>query len=55
MIGILYLVSCPVVSSTLHFGRRSIGVITKIDIMDQGTDAVKMLLDLKRKTCFFCV
>ena len=23
---------------------RSIGVITKIDIMDQGTDAVKMLL-----------
>ena len=52
MIGILYLVSCPVVSSPLHFGRRSIGVITKIDIMDQGTDAVKMLLDLK-KNCFF--
>ena len=32
--------------------RRSIGVITKIDIMDQGTDAVKMLLDLK-KNCVF--
>lgn len=40
------LVSCLVVC------RRSIGVITKIDIMDQGTDAVKMLLDLK-KNCVF--
>jgi len=25
-------------------GRRTIGVITKIDIMDKGTDAKKMLL-----------
>ena len=26
-------------------GKRTIGVITKIDIMDKGTDARKMLLN----------
>ena len=26
-------------------GNRTIGVITKIDIMDKGTDARKMLLN----------
>jgi len=43
----------------LHVGLRTIGVITKLDLMDEGTDAKDILenrlLPLRRGKFAFCI